>query len=101
MPSEFTRDMDCIGQEHMRVRDISLFDRLEKAEFVWVPRGDLTQPVAYFVWPNDKSADVEIEFLVPARGDGSRTVVEIQPNITAQALRHLDILRDEPFRDID
>lgn len=62
-----------------------------------MPRGDLTPAVAHFAWPDADRADIEIEFLVPARGDGSRRVVEIQQSLTAQALRDLDILLDEPL----
>ncbi len=97
MLGEFTRDLDCVGRERLAVRDVAVVDRLEDAGFVWVPRGDQTPPVAHFAWPDADKADVEIEFLVPARGDGSRRVVEIQHNLTAQALRDLDILLDEPL----
>lgn len=94
---EFTRDLDCVGRERLPVREVAIVDRLEEAGFVWVPRGDLTPPVAHFVWPDVDRAEVEIEFLVPARGDGSLRVVEIQQSLTAQPLRDLDILLDEPL----
>ena len=48
-------------------------------------------------WPDKTHAQIEIEFLVPARGDGSRRIVQLQPGLTAQALRHLDILTENPL----
>jgi hypothetical protein len=71
---------------------------LEGQEFVWAPRGDEIPPVALFVWPTIRSAEVEIEFLAPARGDGSVRVVELQKGVTAQTLRDVDILLDDPVR---
>jgi hypothetical protein len=53
--------------------------------------------VAHFAWPDKDNAEVEIEFLVPARGDGSRPIVELQPGLTAQALPHLEILTESPL----
>lgn len=78
------------------MRGSSLFDRLEAEAFEWVPRGSATPPVAHFAWPNRDRPQVEIEFLVPARGDGSRRIVELQPGLTAHAQRDLDILTDSP-----
>lgn len=98
IPDEFTRDLDCIGRERLPVRDAWLFERLTANDFEWVPRGSDTPPVAHFAWPDQKHAEIEIEFLVPARGDGSRRIVEMQPGLTAQALRHLEILTESPLR---
>jgi len=97
IPDEFTRDLDCIGRERLEVQDAHLLDRLEAYDFEWVPRGSETPPVAHFAWPEQRRAEVVIEFLVPARGDASRRIVEMQPGLTAQALRHLEILTDEPL----
>lgn len=97
MPAEFTRDLDCIGPERLPVRGSLLFDRLEAESFEWVPRGSDTPPAAHFAWPNHERPEIEIEFLVPRRGDGSKRIVELQQGITAQALRHLDILMDSPL----
>lgn len=97
IPEEFTRDLDCIGRERMPIRDSHLVERLKANAFEWVPRGSETPPVASFVWPDRQHAEIEIEFLVPARGDGSRRIVELQPGLTAQALRHLDILTETPL----
>ncbi len=97
VPVEFTRDLDCISSERLPVRDAHLFERLTANDFEWVPRGSETPPVAHFAWPDEKHAEVEIEFLVPARGDGSRRIVEIQRGVTAQALRHLEILTEAPL----
>lgn len=97
IPADFTRDLDCIGRERLPVRGALLLDLLEDGDFEWVPRGAETPPVAHFAWPGRDRAEVEIEFLVPARGDGARRIVELQPNLTAQALRHLEILTDEPL----
>ena len=97
VPAEFTRDLDCIGKERLPVRGDPLLNRLANSAFVWVPRGPETPPVAHFAWPDPKRADVEIEFLAPSRGDGTREIVELQPGLTAQALRHLEILTDSPL----
>lgn len=99
MPSDFTRDIDCIGHEGLAVRGETVFHRLTKgAAFVWVPRGEETPPAARFAWPNAARPEVEVEFVVPARGDGSRHVVEIQAGLTALPLRDLEILQDRPLQ---
>ena len=92
----FTHDLDCITQHRVPVQGIGLLDSLEAAGFEWVPKGDATPPAAVFVWPSKDHREVEVEFLVPARGDGRNRVVTIQPHLTAQALRDLDILLDDP-----
>ena len=92
----FTRDLGCVTQNHVPVEGIGLLDGLEAAGFEWVPKGDGTPPAAVFVWPNRDHREVEVEFLTPARGDGRNRVVTIQPDLTAQALRDLDILLDGP-----
>ena len=99
IPEEFTRDVDCVGQETLALRGTApLQVCLEAQEFVWAPRGDDTPPVALFAWPTIASPEVEIEFLAPARGDGLVRVVELQKGVTAQTLRDVDILLDEPVR---
>jgi len=99
LPKEFTRDVDCVGRETLALRGTAPLQACLKAqEFVWAPRGDEIPPVSLFAWPSIASAEVEIEFLVPARGDGSVRVVELQKGVTAQTLRDVDILLDEPLR---
>ena len=98
IPAEFTRDLDCVGREKLRVRGSTVVDRLLARDFRWVPRGEETPPVASFVWPLEGRADIELEFLVPARGDGSRRILEIQSGLTAQALGDLEIVRANPLR---
>ena len=99
LPKEFTRDVDCVGRQSLAIRgSASLRACLSAQDFVWTPRGDVTPPVARFAWPTIESAEVEIEFLAPARGDGLQRVVELQKGVTAQALRDVDILLDEPVR---
>lgn len=68
IPAEFTRDLDCIRPERLPVRGGSLCDRLEAESFEWVPRGSDTPPAAHFAWPSRNRPEIEIEFLVPARG---------------------------------
>lgn len=92
----FTRDLDCVMPNRVPVEGTGLPDSLEAADFVWVPRGDATPPAAVFVWPSKEHPEVEVEFLVPARGGGRDRIVTVQPNLTAQALRDLDILLDDP-----
>lgn len=96
MPVEFTRDLDCIGPERLPVRNETVFARMDSAEFVWAPRGD-DPPPSSFAWPSVERPEVEVQFLVPARGDGARRVLELQPNLFGEALRHLDILLDRPL----
>jgi len=98
MPAEFTRDLDCVGRERLRIRGATVLERLKANDFEWVPRGEETPPVALFAWPRAHRAEIELEFLVPTRGDGSTRIVEIQEGLTAQALRDLEILRDDPLR---
>lgn len=93
----FTRDLDCVMANRVPVEGIGLVDSLEAADFVWAPRGDATPPAAVFVWPSKDHPEVEVEFLVPARGDGRNRVVTVQPNLRAQALRDLDVLLDDPL----
>lgn len=96
MPVEFTRDLDCIGPERLPVRGETVFARMEKAEFVWNARGDHPAP-SLFAWPATERPEVELQFLALARGDGSRRVVELQPNLYGEALRDLGILLDSPL----
>jgi len=99
LPKEFTRDVDCVSWETLALRGGARLQAcLEAQEFVWAPRGDEIPPAALFAWPSIASPEVEIEFLAPARGDGSVRVVELQKGVTAQALRDVDILLDEPVR---
>jgi len=99
LPKEFTRDVDCVGRDTLALRGGALLQAcLEAQEFVWAPRGDEIPPVALFAWPSIASPEVEIEFLAPARRDGSVRVVELQKGVTAQTLRDVDILLDEPVR---
>jgi hypothetical protein len=58
--TEFTRDLDCIGPEKLRVREGKPFDRFEANGFKWVPRGSQTPPVAHFAWPDKDQAQVEV-----------------------------------------
>ena len=96
MPVEFTRDLDCIGLERLPVRSETVVARMQKAEFVWAARGEHPPP-SLFAWPTAERPDVEVQFLVPARGDGSRRVLELQPNLYGEALRDLPILLDSPL----
>lgn len=96
MPVEFTRDLDCIGPERLPVRDESVFARMEKADFVWAAHGE-DPPPSVFAWPTVARPEVEVQFLVPARGDGSKRVLEMQPNLYGEALRDLGILLDNPL----
>ena len=96
IPVEFTRDLDCIGPERLPVRDETVLARMEKAEFVWAARGE-DPPPSLFAWPTAERPDVEVQFLVPARGDGSRRVLELQQNLYGEALRDLGILLDSPL----
>jgi hypothetical protein len=94
----FTRDLDCVTPTRLPVMEgVGLLESLETADFVWVPKGSDNPPAAVFVWPRPRAAEVEVEFLAPARGSGTSRVVSIQPNITAQALRDLDILLEDPM----
>ena len=80
------------------MRDVSLAARLEAGGFLWTPRGTETPPAAAFTWVDTNQSEVEIEFLVPARGGHGTGIVEIQSPVTAQALRHVEILLDDPLR---
>ncbi len=97
MPAELTRDLDCIGRERLPVRGAPLSDRLEASGFECVPRGSGVPAASYFAWPDRRKPDIEIEFLVPARGAGTRRVVALQGALMAPALRHLEILLDAPL----
>lgn len=33
MPAEFTRDLDCVGSERLRVRDATVLERLKASDF--------------------------------------------------------------------
>ena len=52
----FTRDLDCVTQNHVPVEGIGLLDGVEAAGFEWVPKGDETPPATVFVWPNRDSS---------------------------------------------
>jgi hypothetical protein len=97
LPHDFTRDLDCISRGRIPVRGTPLSGQLDAAGFKWVPQGDDIPPVAHFRWPTIDHPDVEVHFLTPARGDGSQRVVEVQEKVTAEALRNLDILLDDPI----
>jgi hypothetical protein len=93
----FTRDLDCVTRNRVPLEGAGASESLQAAGFIWIPRGDGTLPAAVFVWPAPDAPEIEVEFLVPARGDGRHRIVPIQPNLGAQALRHLDILLDDPL----
>lgn len=95
--SQFTRDLDCIAESRMRVRDQPAVRRLEEAGFQWSPKRGHQPPAACFAWPNPDEPLAEVEFLTAARGDGSRPTEEIQEGLVAQTLRYLDILTDSPL----
>lgn len=95
IPVEFTRDLDCIGPERLPVREETVSAGMVRAEFKWAPRGEHPPPSS-FAWPSIERPDVEVQFLVPARGDGSRRVLELQQGLYGEALRDLEILLDHP-----
>jgi len=102
LPQDFTRDLDCASSGRIPVRGTPLAGQLDAAGFKWVPQGDDIPPVAHFRWPTIDHPDVEVQFLTPVRGDGSRRVIEVQEQVTAEALRNLDILLDNPLSlDVD
>jgi hypothetical protein len=96
--SQFTRDLDCIGERRMRVHGQPAARRLEDAGFRWSPKRGHHPPAACFAWPNPDEPLAEIEFLTAARGAGTRPTEEIQEGLVAQTLRHLDILTASPLR---
>ena len=97
LPTDFTRDLDCVSPNHVAVRQgRKIVQHLEASGFEWAPRGD--DPAAsYFNWPSVQEPEVEIEFLTPKRGSGEQRIVAVQEDLNAQTLWHLDILLSEPL----
>jgi len=76
--------------------------RLAEAGFTETFMGDLRPPVAQYALGDD-AAGFYAEFLTPLSGSGRRRTgepiaTEVRAGVTAQRLRHLDLLLESPWR---
>jgi hypothetical protein len=97
-----TTDIDIATPERLQARKRpALSALLEKAGLTPAYHPEHSPPIIKFVAINDPN--LEVEFLCPLTGgeyrrSGKRKVVAaIQPNVTAQQLRYLDVLLFEPW----
>jgi hypothetical protein len=83
-----TSDVDFACISPLDMREEAMDHLLREAGF----RCDLSgnTPVPFCKYVNDR--DLEIEFLTPLKGDGANAVTELQPGLTAENLRYLDVM---------
>ena len=96
-----TRDADVAFDSAIRLEgDIAA--ALDKAGFQKVLKGDNARPISHFQF-GAADAGFLVEFLTPLRGrgtlrDGSEVATMSAAGVTAQKLRHLDVLLLAPWR---
>jgi len=105
--AQLTTDIDFAVPGKIKVvGQATLRQRLDEAGFVILPsRG--SEPPKHIVqnarYGDDRRGEVYAEFLVPLRGketkrDGSsKSPVEVQKGLNAEAIRHIDLLLESPI----
>ncbi len=83
-----TADVDFACHSPLGTRGETVDHLLRGAGFQCSLFGGKEVPFCSYV--NDR--ELEIEFLTPLRGDGTTAVTEIQPGLTAENLRYLDVM---------
>jgi hypothetical protein len=100
-PALMTRDTDVAIPPGIRIDEDSLRERLLARGFTEEFVGDDRPPVTHYVLGGD-DAGFYVEFLTPLQGgefrrDGTRDVTLSVSGISAQKLRHLDVLLIAPW----
>lgn len=83
-----TSDVDFACLAPLHIKDDTMDRLLTGAGFRCELYGSEKVPFCRYV----KEHQLEIEFLTPLKGDGARSVTELQKDLTAEPLRYLDIL---------
>jgi hypothetical protein len=83
-----TSDVDFACLSPLGMREETMDHLLRKAGFRCDLSGDTPVPFCRYV--NDR--ELEIEFLTPLKGDGTTAATEVQPGLTAENLRYLDVM---------
>jgi len=97
-----TQDADIAAPLNMRSRGERISQRLKEAGFIEEFKGDDTPPISEYRLGQEESG-LYVEFLAPQLGSGRRRdgspddTVEIA-GVSAQKLRHIDILLTAPWR---
>lgn len=96
-----TLDADVAGREQQPVRGEDLRQRLQQADFREMLRGEDRPPVSEYHL-DDEDGGFYVEFLVPQQGsglrrDGTADGTALLAGVSAQKLRHIDLLLQEPW----
>lgn len=101
VPPLLTKDLDLASPTALpRAERPAIAQLLGRANFAPSLHGRCVPPVMKFVRAGDADA-AEIEFVCPLLGSGGEAnellTIEIQPGVSAQALRYVDLLLFEPW----
>jgi len=91
-----TRDIDLAVPREVPQHDQSINDLLVKAGFKSEFRSLDKPPITKYVADANQPDETEIEFITPMRRN-DETAISVQSDLTAQALRYLEILLEHPW----
>jgi len=91
-----TRDIDLAVPREVPQHEHSISDLLADAGFECEFRSLDEPPITRYMADVDQPDEVEIEFITPMRRN-DETAISVQSDLTAQALRYLEVLLEHPW----
>jgi hypothetical protein len=89
-----TKDIDILVSKKVTIVNEPISKKLIDEGFVVDPKPIESKVITKFKLDG---TNFDIEFLCPMEGDGRKVVEEVQPQLTAQALRYLDLALYNPW----